>query len=245
MPTRNLYWLIAGTALLLPTVVTWIYFVVLHGTSPLIQQSAYGVLKAVQFSLPIIAILFVARSELGSVRWLPVQEYRTQWLLAVGFGLAVALATVGVYWLILAGQPLGERLQAMISEKITSMGLATPLRFLLVSVFYAMVHSGLEEYYWRWFAYRWLRLKLSTGWANLISSLGFGLHHILLLGFFLGFDCWQTWALSAAVSVGGLFWAWLYQRTGDSIGPIWISHALVDAGIFGLGFWLIRSDLGF
>ncbi len=239
MALPRYYWLMLLLGLFVPTAVTWIYFVALHGTPAAIQQSAYGVLKAAQFVLPILAVGWLAKRELGTVRWSGVG-----WGWGIGFGLLVALAIVVVHSLLLAGTALGELLHTMIVEKITSMGLATPFRFLAVSVFYAVVHSGLEEYYWRWFVYRWLRQRLPIIWANVVSSLGFGLHHILLLGFFLGFGHWETWVLSGAVSIGGMFWAWLYQKSSDAMGPIWLSHALVDAGIFGLGFWLIRSELG-
>ena len=36
--------------------------------------------------------------------------------------------------------------------------------------------------------------------------------------------------------------AWQYDRTGRLRAP-WISHMIVDAGIFGLGYFLIRDML--
>jgi uncharacterized protein len=50
-----------------------------------------------------------------------------------------------------------------------------------------------------------------------------------------------TWLFSLSVAVGGAFWAWLYQRTGSLYGP-WLSHLLVDAAIFLVGYDL-ASDL--
>jgi uncharacterized protein len=34
---------------------------------------------------------------------------------------------------------------------------------------------------------------------------------------------------------GGAFWAWLYHRSGNLIAP-WLSHALIDAAIFTVGY---------
>jgi uncharacterized protein len=48
--------------------------------------------------------------------------------------------------------------------------------------------------------------------------------------------------LSAGVAVGGAFWAWLYERTGSIFGP-WLSHLLIDAGIFWIGYDLIRQSI--
>jgi membrane protease YdiL (CAAX protease family) len=40
--------------------------------------------------------------------------------------------------------------------------------------------------------------------------------------------------------VGGAFWAWLYHRSRSLWGP-WLSHALVDATIFVIGWDLITQ----
>jgi membrane protease YdiL (CAAX protease family) len=48
--------------------------------------------------------------------------------------------------------------------------------------------------------------------------------------------------LSFAVALGGGFWAWLYERTGSIFGP-WLSHLLIDAGIFWIGYDLIRQSM--
>jgi membrane protease YdiL (CAAX protease family) len=43
---------------------------------------------------------------------------------------------------------------------------------------------------------------------------------------------------SLSVAGGGVVWAWLYERTG-SIYPAWVSHLLVDAGLFVIGYDLV------
>ena len=40
---------------------------------------------------------------------------------------------------------------------------------------------------------------------------------------------------SAGVFVGGVAWSWLYRRSG-SIWPGYLSHAIVDAAIMGVGY---------
>ena len=76
-----------------------------------------------------------------------------------------------------------------------------------------------------------------------MSSLGFLAHHVLVLGKFFGFANPATYLLSACIAVGGAVWAWLYDRTGSLLGP-WLSHMLVDAAIFAIGYDLVRSTLG-
>ena len=76
----------------------------------------------------------------------------------------------------------------------------------------------------------------------LISSLGFMAHHVIVLGFYFGWHSPWVYLLSLAVAIGGAFWAWLYDRTGSLAGP-WLSHMLVDAGIFAVGYRMIGQML--
>jgi membrane protease YdiL (CAAX protease family) len=65
-------------------------------------------------------------------------------------------------------------------------------------------------------------------------------HHVVLLGVFFNQTLWLAWLLGSAVAVGGIFWAWLYERTGSLFGP-WLSHLLIDAGIAWIGYDLVRQ----
>jgi membrane protease YdiL (CAAX protease family) len=76
-----------------------------------------------------------------------------------------------------------------------------------------------------------------------MSALAFMAHHVIVLGEFFEEAPWLAWLLSSAVAIGGAFWAWLYERT-QSIFASWLSHALIDAGIFWIGYELVRSMLG-
>jgi membrane protease YdiL (CAAX protease family) len=71
-----------------------------------------------------------------------------------------------------------------------------------------------------------------------VSSLGFMAHHVCIVSVFFGWFSPTSIGLSLAVAAGGAIWAWLYHRTGSLWGP-WISHALVDAGIFVIGYDLV------
>lgn len=229
---RALAWAI-GAGLVLPSLVTWVYFDLLHGSSAAVQQAAYSLGKALQFALP----LWVAgRRWGGQLEW---PAPRTCGLLSgCVFGIAVCGLLVLTYRWLIADSALEPTLLEAAREKLNSLGIARPAAFLGLGLFYSAIHSLLEEYYWRWFVYGQGRRVWGSGWARLISSLGFMAHHVLLLGFFFGFGRWQTYLFAAAIAIGGAFWAWLYQRT-DNLAASWLSHALVDAGIFGLGYWLL------
>jgi membrane protease YdiL (CAAX protease family) len=74
----------------------------------------------------------------------------------------------------------------------------------------------------------------------LVSSLGFMAHHVIILAMYFGWASWATCLFSLAIAIGGAVWAWLYERSESLVGP-WLSHLLVDAAIFVIGYDLARE----
>ncbi|MFM9069631.1 MAG: CPBP family intramembrane glutamic endopeptidase [Planctomycetota bacterium] len=163
--------------------------------------------------------------------------------LGVAFGLSVAVATVALFYLLPEDAEWFVQARAMIRAKVVGLGVNSSGRFLLLGLFYAIGHSAAEEYYWRWFVFRGLTKVVQRPAALLISSLGFMAHHVILLGTFCGFAHPATWCGSLAVAVGGYVWALLYDRSGRLLGP-WLSHLLVDAGLFSVGYLIAREAFG-
>jgi membrane protease YdiL (CAAX protease family) len=156
-------------------------------------------------------------------------------LVGIAFGALVVVSMWLLYkhWLLPAGWMNDAK--EPIQEKIAGFGVNRLPAYLALGLFYSLFHSLLEEYYWRWFVFAQLRRLVSLPAAVVISSLGFTAHHVLLLGTFFGWNSPLTWLFSLAVGVGGAVWALLYHRFG-SIYPVWLSHLLVDAGIFWIGY---------
>jgi uncharacterized protein len=220
-------------ALAYPTLLTWIYFVYLAKAPATSQQAAYGIGKAIQFVFPAAWAWFFSRQSIGLPR-------ATTKGLAAGalFGLAVGGGIVALYhtWLKSASF-FAVAIEPMVA-KLEGFGLLTPTAFIVMGVFYAIVHSALEEYYWRWFVFGQLRQTCSLRSAVAISSLGFTAHHVLVIAWYFGWSSPATWLLSVAVAIGGAFWAWLFHRSGSLLGP-WLSHLLIDAAIFVVGYDLV------
>jgi uncharacterized protein len=226
-------WPLLGFALVFPAVLTWIYFVVLAGDSETAQQTAYSLGKAIQFALPIVWIGLVQRERL---RW-PAPNSRGL-LVGIAFGLIVVgtMATIYFGWL----KPTGMFNDAarQMCEKLSGIGITGPGEYAVMAVLYSLVHSLLEEYYWRWFVFGRLQKHLPLWSAIAISSVAFMAHHVIVLGCYFGWANGWTYFFSAATAVGGAVWAWLYNRTSSIYGP-WMSHLLIDAGIFGIGYDLV------
>ena len=221
-------------ALVLPTVVTLAYFVWSEGMDAGIRQGIYGFAKIVQFGFPLAWVLMVQRHrpKLWPIWWKGTT-------LGIAFGIAVFAAAMGLFHGWLQSADFFSSGFSAIQAKIADLGVASAWRFAALGVFYSLVHSLMEEYYWRWFVFDQLKRLVPLGVAIVVSSLGFMAHHVLVVGAFFGIASPITWLLSASVAVGGLFWAWLYHRSDSLMGP-WLGHLLVDAAIFAIGYEIAR-----
>ncbi len=72
--------------------------------------------------------------------------------------------------------------------------------------------------------------------AVFLSALAFTLHHVIALRVYLGWE--GVVPAAAGVFTGGILWSACYVRY-RSIWPGYISHAIVDIAVFGVGFHLI------
>jgi uncharacterized protein len=227
-------WLAVAFALVYPTILTLAYFVLPAngaGTGPKIL---YGAGKALQFGFPLAWCWFI----LG---WRPQIRRPQGKLLAQGLllGFVMVLPALLVHFLVLKPAGIFAMAIPILQEKIAAFEIATPGRFLMLSLFYSILHSLAEEYYWRWFVFGQLQSLQTHRSAVLISSLGFMAHHVLVLAVYFGWTSPVTYIFSALVAIGGIAWAQLYKVTG-SLYPSWICHALVDAGIFYIGYDLLN-----
>ncbi|MBC8356854.1 MAG: CPBP family intramembrane metalloprotease [Planctomycetes bacterium] len=224
-------------AIIFPTIVTLAYFVVLAGQPSSLQGGAAAIGKVIQFAFPAVWVFFVMREKVSC----PCPTWRG---IGAGFGfgllVAAAMLAVALLWL----KPIGffDQSGEAIREKIIGIGLNTLPKYIAASLFYAFIHSLMEEYYWRWFVFRRLKEFASLPTAIAISSLGFMAHHVIVLAVYFGWTSPATYLFSAAVAIGGAVWAWIYQKSESLYGP-WLSHLLVDAAIFTVGYNLARDLL--
>jgi membrane protease YdiL (CAAX protease family) len=222
----------------LPTFITWLYFLVLVTDKDKpngVQQAAYLTGKAAQFLLPVIVVWLLEKR-------LPRPQRPRFDGIALGaiFGVAVAAAIFLLYYCWLADAPILGHTPQRVQEKVEQLGLNSPLRYGLLTAGYALVHSLFEEYYYRWFIFGYLRKLLPFAPAALVSGLAFMAHHVILLYVFLP----QYFLIAAlpfalCIALGGMCWAWLYERTA-TIYSAWVSHGIVDAAIFALGWILLN-----
>ncbi len=236
---RKSRWCFVVFLLIFPVLLTWIYFS-LGENYPLFQKITYVILKTIQFLLPICWTTFILKQA-----W----HVRTcnRHGLSEGFiwGLIVFIGIILFYLNLRNVSTFASsfiKFQDTLLVRFDRLKMNTPFIFILLGIFYSIIHSGLEEYYWRWFAFRELhsliKPKTSTSFPvlpALLSSLCFTLHHIIILSTFFGFNSFITWVCVFGVFVGGIYWCWLYYRSNSILGP-WLAHGLVDSALFVVGY---------
>jgi membrane protease YdiL (CAAX protease family) len=220
---------VAG-ALVLPTVVVWVGYVLLAdapGTANPAQQWAAGIGQGLLVALPLCCAWTLEgwRPRRAALNWRGLP-------LGLAFGAVVALGMVGIYHALLARTELFAATTEQVRRKFSELGIGAPAGFALFAVFITVPHSLIEEYYWRWFVLGRLRRWLAAGPALALSAAGFAAHHVLLLSIYFPERFWlAVLPLSLCVVAGGVFWGWLYLRTG-SLPAVWLSHLIVDAAVF-------------
>jgi hypothetical protein len=215
-------------AMSFPTLATWCWFVLLSGAESM--KLVFALSKIVQFAFPAAWVLAVERVPIRIPRVTPAGLG-----LGAGFGMVVVAAMLGLYYGGLRRGPLLADAPAQIAEKLRGFAVTSGFAFFGLAAFYSLLHSLLEEYYWRWFVFGRLRGQWSIAAAVALSSVAFTAHHVLVVGAFLKGYGPATWFFSSCVGVGGAVWAWLYHRSGTLYGA-WLSHLLVDAGIMWMGY---------
>jgi len=220
-------------ALVLPTAGALVYFVATDPDDPLFRI-AYTASKLVQFAFPVAALAFFVPGRLKAIR--PSIRGLTS---GIAVGLITLTVILGFYFLLLRNGPILSGVSDAVKAKVGGFGLDSPKGFAALAVFLSVIHSFLEEYYWRWFVYAGLRERLPQAAAIALSSLAFAAHHlIVLLVYFPGRLLTATTPFALAVAVGGAIWAWLYDRHQSLAAP-WAAHALTDVAIMAVGYDLL------
>ena len=229
---RLLGWRAVAPALLLPFLGCLVYFVWMPEGA--VGKAAYTLTKLFLLFYPLV---FVCRTGWGGL-WrrkegegAPVRWWTIIWTGALS-GVVIAAAGGGLML-----TPLGEIVRggaAGVGARADGLGFRE--HYVLFAVFVSVLHSAMEEYYWRWFVYGNLSKLCSRGWAHGIAGLGFAAHHLIVTLQF--FPAPMAIFLSSCVAVGGVIWTVMYARQGTVVGS-WISHMCVDALLMGIGYQLL------
>ncbi|MEK7485084.1 MAG: CPBP family intramembrane glutamic endopeptidase [Planctomycetota bacterium] len=220
------FWFALVPAMSLPCIASLFYFV-------LFQESAwtrilYSSTKLFTLVWPIVVFYWIWQR--------PFPKFSLQWnvhLHSLFWGLLTGCAIVFFMFGILQ-TPLGNVVYEsteFIRKKSEQMGILE--YYWAFALFLSLIHSLLEEYYWRWFVFKSLREYLpNVMMAHLLAGVAFASHHIVVTTQFFPLG-WGIF-FGSSVGVGGILWSVMYEKQHSLLG-CWISHLLVDLGIFTIG----------
>ncbi len=227
-PTRNRIALIP--ALLLPGFASLFYFVLIPES--LAARIIYGATKLFTLLWPILATRYLLDPA-------TVPPLRTTWkssrrdvLTGTAAGVIMALTIIAAF-LSPAGSPVIGATD-LIRRKAALLGMLDA--YIPAALVMSLIHSAVEEYYWRWFVFGCARSQMPTRAAHLIAGLAFAFHHIVVTIVYFG----PAFGLLFGLAVGGagIIWSVIYQLRGSLISP-WIAHVFCDLAIFAIGYHLI------
>ena len=218
---------VAALALLVPAPTIGVMAGMYLAPDSVVGIGLFAFLKLWILALPLVWRLVVDRERLS---WSPVRKGGMGFGLALGLGISVLIVTGYLFF--------GRRLidPAMMREMLKGVGLGSPAVYIGAATYWILVNSVLEEYVWRWFVVSRLRAFMPAAAAVVVSALAFTIHHIFAMSLY--FDVIVVAAGAFGIFIGGAVWSWCYIRY-ESIWPGYLSHAVVDLAVFGIGYHIL------
>ena len=169
-----------------------------------------------------------------------VEKHKPSWSRPTrgGFGVAAVMGIVMSVFIVAAYLLLSRNLidSDQLKTMAQNVGLSDVRVYLAGCLYWILVNSVLEEYVWRWFVLKQFERLVPAKLAVVASAIGFTLHHVVAMQMY--FNWTVTFLCSCGIFIGGAVWSWCYIRY-RAIWPGYLSHAIVDVAVFGLGYILI------
>ena len=191
-------------------------------------KMAVAVLRLWIVLMPVLWLKFVDREKAS---WSPPK--------LGGFGPAIALGvaiSVSIFAAFAIASHFGAIHPDIVAGRAARTGLNHQGSFIMGAIYWITLNSLAEEYVWRWFVFRKFEILIGGRLAVIAAALAFTAHHVIVLA--AQFNWPITILGSLGVFTGGAIWSGLYLRY-RSIWPGYVSHAIVDAAIFTIGYRLI------
>jgi len=158
---------------------------------------------------------------------------RSEVLAGVLLGLVMGTAIGGGYALL--GRAWMDA--AVVRTQAAQVGLLNPVVYFAFAVYFTFGNAFIEEYVWRWFAYRKCEVLVPGLQAIALAALLFTLHHIIALAGFTA-DGRVVLLGSMGVFIAGTVWSGCYLAY-RSLWVCYISHLLADLAIALVGWHLL------
>jgi CAAX protease family protein len=230
MPESRLrIWVAVLPATVLPCLASLFYFVWFssHGFARVI----YGGTKVFTIVWPVLAVWLICRCKLPKPHLADRRHIR-----AVPLGLLTGAAIVALMFGLMA-TPLGDMAlnsASRIRAKAEDLGLLE--HYWSFAIFLSVIHSLIEEYYWRWFVFGRMAEVMSVPLAHALAGVAFAAHHVVVATQFFPLG-WGV-LFGSLVGIGGVVWS-VHYRKQCTLAGAWVSHLVVDLGLMTIGHRLI------
>ena len=209
--------------LLVPAPSIGVFFAMVIFPNSLAGALIFGASKVWLFGLPVVWLRFIDHAPFSLSR--PRHGGFTMGILS---GMLLSGLILGLYWAM--GDALIDR--RFLANKLLAIGFGSRAKYAVGTLYWVLVNSVLEEYVWRWFCVEQCERLLPRRLAVFCSALFFTLHHAVAMAVY--FKATAVALCSIGVFLGGAIWSILYIRY-RSVWPGYVSHAIVDLCIFGVG----------
>lgn len=211
--------------MVVPFAASVFYFVLF--SEYLLARVIYACTKIFTVVWPVIAVWVIFRTTLPQIQ-LHLEKHRRAIPLGIFLGISIVLLMLG-----LMQTPLGEIVTSNsenIRNKAREFGILE--YYWPFALFLSVIHSLIEEYYWRWFVFGHLRDVVPVFSAHVLAGLSFAAHHVVIGTQFFPIG-WGV-ALGGLAGAGGILWSLMYDKQQTLMGA-WICHLIVDLGILAIG----------
>jgi membrane protease YdiL (CAAX protease family) len=217
---------------ILPFLASLLYF--LPKDPPPYFMALIGLTKAFLFFAPFLlwSVLKIPDSWKSFPRTLFSKNIGRQIVIGICVGLVMTAAVLGSFYFI-SDERRAEAL-SRIAQKISTLKIRE--HFYFYAFLMSVVHSLLEEFYWRFFIFSAWKSALGnrafSALPHFIAGLAFTLHHFTVTVFY--FDLAFGLLLGLGVLGAGLIWTYIFEKERSLLG-VWISHIIVDIALMSVG----------
>lgn len=156
------------------------------------------------------------------------------WAMGAGMGLGMSAVIVLAWFLVGAEQIDRQGMRDLFEPS----GLTNPWIFGAMMIYWIAGNSVLEEIVFRWFIFERCEHYVGGNGAIALAAAAFTLHHTIAMSYY--FEPALVLLGTLGVFSAGAMWSWLYLRY-RSIWIPYLSHAIVDVAIFGLGAYILLA----
>ncbi len=231
--------LILGIALILPGFNAYLQF----ERADLQEQflAIYLISKIFQFALPLL-VWWMTSDRSFKAQFSIKKNLYSDSKIGLLTGVGAVTFILSLFYLVFQKSEMIASAPTLIQEKLHAFGASSWSAFMVFALLVSLVHSFLEEYYWRSYVFHETKNLLSKqnlvsplASALVISSLGFSLHHFLIIWHYAGHQGFLSFLLTLPVAIAGAIWALCLEKTGR-IWAGWLCHILADLSLMWIGY---------